>query len=72
MITRRFILLCVLVAAVAGLLVLTGHGPHAIGYLPYAFLLACPLMHMFMHKGHHHHGADSSANHSAGAVRRSA
>ena len=29
MITPRFIILCLLVAAVAGLLVLTGHGPHA-------------------------------------------
>jgi hypothetical protein len=24
--------------------------------VPYAFLLACPLMHMFMHHGHHHGG----------------
>lgn len=51
--TPRFILLCVMVAAVAGLLVFTGHGPHAVGYLPYVLLLACPLMHLFTH-GHHH------------------
>lgn len=55
MITPRFILLCVLVAAAAGLLILTGHGPHVVGYLPYVLLLACPLMHVFMH-GHHHGG----------------
>ena len=53
MITPRFILVCALVAAAAALLVLTGHGPHAVGYLPYALLLACPVMHMFMHHGHH-------------------
>lgn len=59
MVTPRFVLLCVLVAAVAALLVLTGHGPHVLGYLPFVFLFACPVMHMFMHKGHHRHGADS-------------
>lgn len=61
MITPRFILLCVLVATVAGLLVLTGHGPHVVGYLPYLVLFACPLMHTFMHKGDHHHSADTLA-----------
>ena len=24
--------------------------------LPYLLLLACPLMHLFMHRGHGHHG----------------
>jgi hypothetical protein len=47
------------VAAVAGLLVLTGHGPHVVGYLPYLVLFACPLMHMFMHHGHHRQEMDS-------------
>jgi hypothetical protein len=28
-----------------------------VGYLPFLVLLACPLMHMFMHHGHHHGGA---------------
>jgi hypothetical protein len=33
-----------------------------VGALPLLFLLACPLMHVFMHHGHghHHHGDDSS------------
>ena len=26
-------------------------------YAPYALLLFCPLMHLFMHRGMHHHGA---------------
>ena len=36
---------------------LTRHAEHAIRYLPLLVLLACPLMHLFMHRGHHHgHG----------------
>lgn len=26
-------------------------------YVPYALLLLCPLMHLFMHRGMHSHGA---------------
>lgn len=51
--TPRFTLLCVLVVAVAGLLILSGHGPHIVGYLPFVLLFACPLMHLFMHGKHH-------------------
>lgn len=25
-------------------------------YIPYILLLFCPLMHLFMHRGMHHHG----------------
>ena len=33
------------------------HGAHAAAALPFLVILACPLMHMFMHGGHgHHHG----------------
>ncbi|WP_447274122.1 DUF2933 domain-containing protein [Burkholderia sola] len=28
--------------------------------LPYLLLLSCPLMHLFMHHGHGHHGAKSA------------
>lgn len=28
-------------------------------YAPYAILLLCPLMHLFMHRGMHSHGAES-------------
>jgi hypothetical protein len=38
---------------------LTEHQAHVIQFLPYIILLACPLMHIFMHKGHGHHGANS-------------
>jgi len=36
------------------------HRVHLFGVLPYLFLLACPLMHVFMHHGHrgHRHGSE--------------
>lgn len=42
-----------------GFLLFTEHRAHLLGVLPYLILLACPLMHLFMHHGHgghnHHH-----------------
>ncbi|NMJ39905.1 DUF2933 domain-containing protein [Roseomonas sp. JC162] len=29
---------------------------HVLGALPYLVLLACPLMHLLMHRGHRHGG----------------
>lgn len=47
---------------VAGYFLITEHLAHLAGALPYLLLLACPLMHLFMHHGHghhgHHHGSD--------------
>ena len=44
-------------AAVAGWFLLIEHRAHLFGVLPWLLLLACPLMHVFMHRGHHgHHG----------------
>ena len=50
---------CVL-AAVAGWFLWQEHRVHLLGALPYVLLLACPLMHGFMHRRHdgHRHGAD--------------
>ncbi len=47
---------CVLVG-VAAFYLLTEHLQHTLGALPYLLLLLCPLMHLFMHRGHgaHHH-----------------
>ena len=42
-----------IVAAIGGFLLFTEHRAHVLGFLPYALLLACPLMHMVMHHGHH-------------------
>jgi hypothetical protein len=46
---------------IAGSLFLFEHRLHVLGYLPFLLLLACPLLHMFMHKGHGHgtHGDNS-------------
>lgn len=38
--------------AVAAYFLLSEHRAHFIGALPYLLLLACPLMHIFMHGGH--------------------
>lgn len=39
-----------------GLLFLSEHRQHVLDFLPFLFLLACPLMHLFMH---HEHGGGS-------------
>lgn len=41
--------------AIAGFLLITEHRAHLLGILPYLILLACPLMHIFMHHDHGHH-----------------
>ena len=33
------------------------HRVHVIEYLPFIILAACPLMHIFMHRGHGHHNS---------------
>lgn len=38
--------------AIGGFYLITEHTAHLFGFLPFAFLLACPLMHLFMHHGH--------------------
>jgi len=46
--------------AVLGFLVYTGHSTDLLGLAPYLLILSCPLMHIFMHGGHHHrHRRDS-------------
>ncbi|SEE66897.1 MULTISPECIES: DUF2933 domain-containing protein [Pseudomonas] len=44
--------------AIAGYFLFTEHRAHVLPYLPFLLLLACPLMHFFMHRGHggHEHG----------------
>jgi len=42
-------------AAVAVFFLFTEHRAHVLGLLPYALLLACPLMHLFHHGGHGGH-----------------
>ena len=40
--------------AAGGFYLVTEHTAHLFGVLPYLILLACPLMHVFMHRGHGH------------------
>jgi hypothetical protein len=54
--TSRAFLVFLGFAAIALVLLWEEHKTHILGVLPYLFLLACPLMHIFMHGGHGHGG----------------
>ena len=59
----RYAIGLLVLGAIAAYFLLREHRVHVLGALPYLLLLACPLMHLFMHHGHgHHHG-----NHRPGA-----
>jgi hypothetical protein len=50
--------------AIAAFFLIAEHTAHVIGVLPYALLLLCPLIHLFMHRGHGGHGdQDNHAGH---------
>lgn len=53
---------------VAGYFLVTEHRAHVVPYLPYLLILACPLMHIFMHGGHggHQHGNSGNENNKKG------
>ena len=40
---------------IAGFFLLSEHRAHTLGLLPFLLLLACPFLHMFMHRGHGGH-----------------
>jgi len=42
--------------AIAAFFLLSEHRAHALGLLPFLLILACPLLHIFMHGGHGGHG----------------
>ncbi|MBN9341497.1 MAG: hypothetical protein ABT02_10010 [Comamonadaceae bacterium SCN 68-20] len=57
--SSRYAIGYVAIGAVAAYFLLTEHLAHVVGALPFLLLLACPLMHVFMHGshgGHGHHG----------------
>ncbi len=48
---------------IAGALLFTEHRAHVLGILVWLPVLACPLMHIFMHGGHgHHHGGSQASD----------
>lgn len=53
---------------IAGALLFTEHRAHVLGLLIWLPLLACPLMHVFMHGGHGHHAShDQQGNNPQGS-----
>ena len=50
----QWVLLAFLV--IAGFFLFTEHRAHLLGFLPFLLVLACPLLHVFMHGGHGYHG----------------
>ena len=46
--------------AIAGFFLWQEHRAHLLGVLPYALVLACPLLHFFMHGRHGHRGNHAS------------
>ena len=61
---RRALLWLAMWAAIALLayVVIIEHGNHVLDFLPYALLLVCPLMHVFMHGRHGQHHAHRHGN----------
>lgn len=60
--------------AISAFFLLAEHRAHLLGFLPWLILLACPLMHLFMHGGHGHgghgsHGGTSGKNDGTGDPR---
>lgn len=67
--SRALLAFCVL-AAVAAFFLWSGHRAHVMGALPYLLLLACPVMHLFIH-GTHGHGGSSNPGHGSSGKNQS-
>ncbi|MET0211593.1 MAG: DUF2933 domain-containing protein [Vicinamibacterales bacterium] len=48
-----------LLLAIAGFFLWEEHRAHLLGAPPYLFLLLCPVIHLFMHRGHGGHASDA-------------
>lgn len=58
---------------IGGFYLVTEHRAHLIpylGYLPFLLILACPLMHGFMHSRHGGHGGDGDTDGKSSDTRR--
>ena len=56
---RAFNLVLIGFIGIAAFFLITEHRAHLYGFLPFAFLLACSLLHMFMHGKHGGHAHDA-------------
>ena len=61
----RYAVGLLVIGAIATYFLVSEHRAHFIGALPLLLLLACPLMHVFMHNGHGSHGG-GHAGHDGG------
>ena len=63
--SSRYAIGLVVIGGVAAYFLLTEHLAHVVGALPFLLLLACPLMHIFMHGGHGGHGGHGQSKRDA-------
>lgn len=54
--SSRYSVSLIVMGVIAAYFLLNEHRAHFFDALPFLFLLACPLMHLFMHHGHDRHG----------------
>lgn len=52
---KKYLIPALIAAVIAAWYAYTFHQPHLAAALPLLFILACPLMHLFMMKGHETH-----------------
>ena len=57
--------MCIALVALGSIVIflLIGHRPSTFGWLIYVIALACPLMHLFMHRGHRHSTSETQNEH---------
>ena len=58
-----------LLIIIGGFFLWNEHRAHILGALPFLILLLCPIMHIFMHKGHggHNGNHDDHSHHQGGS-----
>ena len=63
--SSRYTIGLIVMGTIAAYFLLSEHRAHFFGALPFLLLLACPLMHIFMHRGHGGHGGRQQPDTSA-------